>query len=88
MPRSPSASEPVVVGYFEIASRTGVQRSVVTVWRTRHADFPEPLEELQIGPVWLWEPVKKYLVRHGRPTDEKWSWEQVMNRQKGSRPLA
>jgi hypothetical protein len=81
-----------LVGYFEIASRAGVQRQVVSVWRTRYADFPLPGWELKIGPIWEWGTVKKWLILHGKKWDENWTYEQVIRRApdhrtpSGSRP--
>ena len=55
-----------LVGYIEIAQRAGVHRAVVTVWRRRHEDFPAPVAELKVGPVWWWPDVEKWLTRTGR----------------------
>jgi hypothetical protein len=41
-----------LVGYMEIAQRAGVRRPVVSQWRSRKDDFPEPVAELHIGPIW------------------------------------
>lgn len=58
-----------LVGYIEIAQRAGVQRHTVTSWRERHEDFPEPVEELRIGPVWSWPDVEEWLKSTGREYD-------------------
>lgn len=50
-----------VVGVAEIAGRAHVQPSTVQKWRQRHNDFPPPFAELAAGPVWLWEPIARWL---------------------------
>lgn len=58
------------VGVADIARRAGVQPSTVQKWRQRHDDFPSPFAELAAGPVWLWEPVARWLriqPPQGRP---------------------
>ncbi len=72
-----------LVGYIEIAKRAGVRRPVVTQWRGRFEDFPEPVADLQTGPVWWWPDVEKWLKMTGREYDAGWSLEQV--RQSGLR---
>lgn len=66
-----------LVGLVEIAQRAGVRRPVVSVWRTRHADFPEAVQELHVGPVFSWPEVKEWLILTGREYDAHWSLEQV-----------
>ena len=66
-----------LVGLMEIAQRAGVQRPVVTMWRSRYEDFPEPIEELHIGPVFAWPHVQKWLQNTGRTWDANWSLDQV-----------
>src|SRR5207244_4361242 len=43
-----------LVGLIEIARRSGVRRGVVTDWRRLHPDFPSPVAQLKIGPVFWW----------------------------------
>lgn len=52
-----------LVGMTEIADRAGVQANTVKVWRQRHADFPEPIAQLAIGPVWSWHDVEPWVER-------------------------
>lgn len=55
-----------LVSYIEIAYEAGVSRQAVTNWRTRHPDFPVPVAELKIGPVWLWADIREWLIKTGR----------------------
>lgn len=59
----------VLVGLTEIAQRAGVQKPVVSMWRTRYEEFPPPAAILATGPVWFWEPVRIWLKATGRETD-------------------
>ena len=59
-----------LVGLIEIARRAGVRRPVVSDWRRRHADFPRPVAELAVGPVFWWPDVERWLVATGRSTDQ------------------
>lgn len=58
-----------LVGLIEIAQRAGVQRPVVSTWRTRYADFPAPVKELHVGPVFWWPQVRAWLEATGRRYD-------------------
>jgi hypothetical protein len=40
-----------LVGLIEIARRAGVRRNTINSWRDRHPEFPRPVAELKIGPV-------------------------------------
>lgn len=66
-----------LVGLIEIAQRAGVKRPVVTMWRKRHADFPVPVADLHIGPIFWWPLVEVWLRASGRQSDADWSIEQV-----------
>lgn len=55
-----------LVGMIEIARSAGVQRPVVSVWRSRHSDFPEPVAELEVGPIFWWPDVERWLLDTGR----------------------
>jgi len=56
-----------LVGATEIAERLGVARpQVIHTWRTRHADFPEPVLALSQGLIWYWPDVEKWARRTGR----------------------
>jgi chromosome partitioning protein len=52
-----------LVGISEIAQMGRVSRAAVTNWRSRHADFPPPVAELQAGPVFERDQVKQWLKR-------------------------
>lgn len=67
-----------LAGLIEIAMRAGVRRPVVTTWRERHLDFPAPVAELKIGPIFWWPDVERWLKDTGRNPAANWSWEQVM----------
>jgi hypothetical protein len=61
-----------IVDMAEIARRAGTTPGTVRSWRTRHPDFPPPITDLAIGPIWLWPAVEVWLksregVRPGRP---------------------
>ena len=60
------------VGATEIAERAGVSQSAVSMWQKRHADFPKPVIELAMGPIWSWRDVEPWVERQkakgpGRP---------------------
>ena len=74
-----------LVGMMEIAMRAGVQRPVVSMWRTRHPDFPTPVAELSAGNVFWWPEVRDWLIKSGRDHDAGWTYEQV-NPQRVIRP--
>ena len=64
--RLPSMKRPVdVVGVAEIAKRHGTTAGTVRSWRYRHEDFPKPLAELGMGPVWDWNDVAPWLKSRG-----------------------
>lgn len=52
-----------LVGIFEIAAMAKVSRGAVGNWRTRHPDFPAAVAELQSGPVFSRDQVKRWLKR-------------------------
>lgn len=59
-----------LVDMTEIARRHGTTVGTVRQWRNRHADFPPPVAELAIGPVWVWRDVAAWLAvprKVGRP---------------------
>jgi hypothetical protein len=68
-----------LVGLIEICMRAAVQRPVVTMWRKRHDDFPTPVAELTVGPVFWWPEVERWLAATGRlmPEAAWWTHEQV-----------
>ena len=67
-----------LVGPAEVAARARVDRSTITKWRRRHADFPAPLGMIGAGrvsprggapvgtPVWHWPTVEGWLRATGR----------------------
>lgn len=55
------------VSVTEIAALAGTTPGTVHSWRRRHADFPAPLAELAIGPVWHWSDVAAWLARPRKP---------------------
>jgi chromosome partitioning protein len=55
-----------LVGIFEIAEMAGVTRQAVANWRARSSDFPPPVAELQSGPVFRREQVRRWLKRRKR----------------------
>ena len=54
------------VGIAEIAERHGTSAGTVRSWRYRHKDFPAPLAELGMGPVWDWNDVAPWLKSRGK----------------------
>lgn len=56
-------------GYLEIAARAAVKRPVVTNWRKRYPEFPQPVAVLATGPVWWWPEVAQWLDQTGRVYD-------------------
>lgn len=71
-----------IVGLTEIAQRAGVQKQAVANWVRRHEGFPQPLETLATGSVWLWTPVKAWLIRTGREWDCELTREEVNSSEK------
>ena len=61
---------PPVMGLGEIADLYGVSRQLAANWARQHADFPEPLARLKMGPVWTTEDVLAYGERHERTPGE------------------
>ena len=56
-----------LVGAAEIAKRLGsTRRQLVTDWRRRHPDFPQPVAQLEMGNVWAWPDVEAWAKRTGR----------------------
>lgn len=56
-----------LVDVSEIAKRAGTTPGTVQSWRHRHADFPAPLVQLRIGPVWEWGAVVAWLRQERKP---------------------
>lgn len=56
-----------LVGLSEIAKRVGLKKvSAVANWRVRYDDFPQPVADLSMGPVFWWPHVEAWLKRTGR----------------------
>lgn len=55
-----------LVGLIEIAMRAGVRRPVVSMWRTRYTNFPEPVSTLSVGPIFWWPEIERWLIATGR----------------------
>ena len=51
-----------LVGVSEIADRCGVSRQAVSNWRSRFDSFPEPLVDLECGPVFYWPKVLAWVT--------------------------
>jgi transposase-like protein len=59
---------PDPVGITEIAKRHGTSPGVIRSWRRRHADFPGPIAELAMGPLFDGNEVDEWIrsTRRGR----------------------
>ncbi|MBR9826679.1 MAG: hypothetical protein GYB36_12910 [Alphaproteobacteria bacterium] len=55
-----------IVGINEIADMAGVTRQAVTNWRSRTADFPQPIADLASGPVFRRAQIRAWLLRNNR----------------------
>lgn len=66
-----------LVSLTEIAQRAGVQKSAVSMWRTRHEDFPDTVADLHCGPIFWWPSVEKWLKATNRPHNRNLSVEDV-----------
>lgn len=57
---------PELAGLAEVASLAGVSRK--RAWQlSRHPDFPQPVQVLAMGPVWLEADVKTFLATERKP---------------------
>lgn len=54
------------VGTIEIATRLGVRRSTVDMWRQRDLHFPKPTWTIGGRPAWNWDVVWAWAERTGR----------------------
>lgn len=50
-----------LLGIAEIATMAGVSKQAVSNWRVRYDHFPQPIQNLQSGPVWDREKVEKWV---------------------------
>lgn len=57
---------PVLAGLAEVASLAGVSRTRAGQL-ANHPDFPEPVQRLAMGPVWLEADVQKFLDTERKP---------------------
>jgi chromosome partitioning protein len=55
----------MLVGLAEMADLLGVTKQVLTNWRSRKANFPEPIAELKSGPVWDWKAIEAWAFAEG-----------------------
>lgn len=56
-----------LVSATEIAERLELSKpQVVHVWRTRHADFPEPVYMSDRVLIWAWPDIEKWARASGR----------------------
>lgn len=53
-----------LVSVSEMASRSGRPVSTIQTWRRRYASFPQPVTTLAAGPVWDWDQVAQWTLRH------------------------
>lgn len=59
--------KPELWGVREVANYAGVTPQAVSNWRKRYRDFPEPLAELHLGPVWCALDARAWVRRHLGP---------------------
>jgi len=57
---------PKLAGLAEVASLAGVSRTRAGQI-SNHPDFPEPVQRLAMGPVWLEADVRKFLTTPRKP---------------------
>lgn len=55
-----------LVGAAEIATRLGVRRDTVHLWRRRDLGFPDPVAELEQAMVWHWPDIDAWARSTGR----------------------
>jgi len=56
-----------LVGAAEITQRLGLAHTqAVHNWRTRYADFPQPIAQLEAALIWYWPDVEEWARRTGR----------------------
>lgn len=53
-----------LVGIAEIAAFARVSAQAVVNWRLRHADFPEPVAELKMGPIFMADEAETWVAAH------------------------
>jgi len=56
---------PDPVGIAEIAARHQTTPGTIRSWRNRHGDFPEPIAQLAMGPLFSWQEVEEWLRTRG-----------------------
>ena len=57
---------PDPVGIAEIAKRHGTTPGTIRSWRHRHDDFPAPIADLAMGPLFDWNDVQRFLGTRGK----------------------
>ncbi|MGH9677158.1 MAG: helix-turn-helix transcriptional regulator, partial [Candidatus Acidiferrum sp.] len=50
-----------LLGIAEIADLAKVSKQAVSNWRSRYSHFPQPVQNLQSGPVWDREKVETWI---------------------------
>lgn len=55
-----------LVGIHEIAKMGGVSSQAVSNWRKRYLNFPPPIVELRMGPIFKRPRIKAWLYEHDR----------------------
>jgi len=55
---------PRLVGLYEFAKLAGVTPQAVSNWRNRYEDFPVPVAELRMSPIWTESQVRKWIRLH------------------------
>lgn len=61
MTRRPRFNTADIVDAAEIARRADVAVTTVYKWKQRHPSFPEPIQDLSVGPIYWWPEVQKWL---------------------------
>ena len=57
-----------LVGVTEIVERLDLKiKEAVRSWRSRYPDFPAPVAQLALGPVWVWRDIERWALATGRP---------------------
>jgi chromosome partitioning protein len=58
-----------LVGMYEVAKMFGVSKQVISNWRTRHDDFPEPLATLAMGSIFSRNDLRRWGRSNGKLKD-------------------
>lgn len=52
--------EQPVMGLAEVADFIGVSRQAVANWRKQRREFPKPIAELHVGPIWSTPAIEEF----------------------------